>query len=51
MQGIQPRTLSDEELLKYAYLLFPNGLDAEWTKEVLKRFAEALDNITLVNFA
>ena len=48
MQGIQPRTLSDEELLKYAHLLFPNGLDAEWTAEVLKRFAIALDKIALV---
>lgn len=49
MQGIQPRTLSDEELLKYAHLLFTNGLDAEWTAEVLKRFAASLDKIALVN--
>lgn len=37
MQGIRPQQLSDEEFLKYAYLIGYGKLDADWTYELLKR--------------
>lgn len=45
MSGIQPRTLTNEELAKYAELEIggKNGLPAEWQKELLQRFAEICD--------
>lgn len=42
MQGIQPQQLSDEELLKYAYLMGYDKLDADWTYELLKRLERTI---------
>ena len=37
MQGIRPQQLSDEEFLKYAYLIGYGKLDEDWTYELIKR--------------
>jgi len=39
MQGIQPRSLSNQELIKYAamWLDKPEGMPIAWQKEVLRR--------------
>lgn len=38
MQGIQPQTLTDAELAKYAYLQGAKGLSPEWVTELINRF-------------
>jgi len=40
MQGIQPRTLSNKELVKYAEMFLdkPEGLPINWQKELLRRY-------------
>lgn len=42
MQGIQPQSLTDEELLRYARLNGAETLPAAWTEELLKRFEKLL---------
>jgi hypothetical protein len=39
MQGIQPRPLSNQELIKYAAMLLdkPEGMPIAWQKEVIRR--------------
>lgn len=37
MQGIQPHTLTDEELLHYADLMGAEELTSEWVGEIVKR--------------
>lgn len=43
MQGIQPRSLSNQELIKYAamWLDKPEGMPIAWQKEVLRRLTVA----------
>lgn len=43
MQGIRPQQLSDEEFLKYAYLIGYGKLDADWTYELLKRLERMIN--------
>jgi hypothetical protein len=42
MQGIQPQTLTDAELAKYAYLQGAKGLSPEWVTELITRFESLL---------
>jgi hypothetical protein len=42
MQGIQPSSLSDEELVRYATLMRPEEVPPAWITEILKRFEELL---------
>ena len=43
MHGIQPRTLSNRELTKYAYMMTgkPEGMPLAWQKELLRRVEDA----------
>ena len=44
VQGIQPSSLTPEELLKYAYLrLDQNGLPSDWCQALLDALEAALD--------
>jgi len=43
MQGIQVRTLTNEELARYAYLWNDTGLPKEVTDELLSRFTQLID--------
>lgn len=42
MFGIQPNTLTDAELAKYAYLQGAKGLSPEWVTLLITRFEEVL---------
>ena len=42
MQGIQPETLTDAELAKYAHLQGAKGLSPEWVTELITRFESLL---------
>lgn len=42
MSGIQPQSLSDEELERYAYLQ-AGALPPEWAEHLRKLFAESAD--------
>ena len=42
MQGIQPQTLTDAELAKYAYLQGAKGLSPEGVTELITRFESLL---------
>jgi hypothetical protein len=44
MQGIRPHNLSNEELLRHAYIIGYDKLSPEWVAEICKRFAELLDD-------
>lgn len=43
MQGIQPHNLSDNELLRYMYIMGFDKVPPDWIAELVKRFAELLD--------
>lgn len=43
MQGIRPEGLSDEELVRYAYL-FGFLLPSDWVKELVRRLEQKLDD-------
>lgn len=45
MPGIQPSSLSDEELLKYAHLYNNTGLPSHWVDALLARLSNALEEI------
>jgi len=47
MQGIQPGSLSDDELERYCYLQLYKGaaLPHDWAMALLKRFAELQDKL------
>jgi hypothetical protein len=47
MQGIQPASLTDEELVRMALLVRPEALPPAWVQELLVRFERALDDLTL----
>jgi hypothetical protein len=44
MQGIQPHNLSDNELLRYIYIMGFDKVPPEWIKELVARFANTLDD-------
>lgn len=43
MSGIQPQSLSDDELERYAYLQ-AGALPAEWAEQLRKSFTQAFDD-------
>jgi len=43
MSSIQPRSLSDQELLRYAYTMGHDKLPVEWVTEIIVRFEALLD--------
>ena len=43
MQGIQPNSLSDEELLRHVYLMGNENLPKAWVETLCERFAKSLD--------
>ena len=43
MSGIQPQSLSDDELEKYVYLMLDKPVPQAWVAELLKRYARLLD--------
>ena len=43
MQGIQPTSLSNEELLKYSWLTGADKLPAQWVTELMLRLEEYVD--------
>lgn len=43
MQGIQPTSLSDEELLKYSWLTGADKLPAQWVTELMIRLERCVD--------
>ena len=43
MQGIQPSSLSNNELLRYVYIMGFENVPAEWIKVLVERFAILLD--------
>lgn len=43
MQGIQPNSLSNEELLRHIYMMGNENLQKEWVEVLCERFAKALD--------
>jgi hypothetical protein len=44
MQSIQPKNLSDEEVLKQVYLMGHDMLPKEWVEELCTRLARAIDD-------
>jgi hypothetical protein len=44
MQGIQPHNLSDNELLRYIYIMGFDKVPEEWIKELVERFVNLLDD-------
>lgn len=42
VQGVQPQRLSDEELVRHAYLM-AYKLPAEWVKEMARRIERLID--------
>jgi hypothetical protein len=45
MQSIQPRNLSDEEILRQVYLMGNEMLPKEWVEELCARLAAAVDAV------
>jgi hypothetical protein len=43
MQSIQPKNLSDEEVLRQVYLMGNEMLPKEWVEELCTRLAAAID--------
>jgi hypothetical protein len=43
MQGVQPRNLSNEELLRHVYIMGNENLPKEWVEELCTRLAAAID--------
>jgi hypothetical protein len=44
MQSIQPKNLSDEEILRQVYLMGNEMLPKEWVEELCTRLAAAIDS-------
>lgn len=44
MPGIQPHTLSDEELLHQIYLMGYDKVPENWVRELAERFMHKLDD-------
>jgi hypothetical protein len=45
MQSIQPKNLSDEEILRQVYLMGNEMLPKEWVEELCLRLARAIDEL------
>ena len=43
MQGIQPNSLCNEELLRHIYIMGNENLPKEWVEVLCERFAKSLD--------
>ena len=43
VQGIQPSSLTPEELVRYAYLKNDNGLSKDWCDALIKAIETLLD--------
>ena len=43
MSGIQPRTLSNDELERMIYMMLGKPVPSEWVAELLSRYTELLD--------
>jgi hypothetical protein len=43
MQSIQPKNLSDEEILRQVYLMGNEMLPKEWVEELCSRLAASID--------
>jgi len=43
MQSIQPKNLSDEEILRQVYLMGNENMPKEWVEVLCERFAKSLD--------
>ena len=43
MQGIQPKNLSNEEILRQVYMMGNEMLPKEWVEVLCERFAKSLD--------
>jgi hypothetical protein len=44
MQGIRPSALTNNELLRYIYIMGFDKVPPEWIKELVERFAHLLDD-------
>lgn len=44
MLGIQPRNMSDKELVQYAWVTGAAQLTPEWVAELIKRLEQKLDD-------
>jgi hypothetical protein len=44
MQSVQPKNLSNEELLRHVYLMGNEDLPKEWVEELCARLAAAIDD-------
>lgn len=44
MQGIQPQSLNNEELVRYAHLMGYDKLPPAWVAELAKRLEATLDD-------
>lgn len=44
MQDVRPHNLSNDELLRYAYVIGHDKLPTEWVSEIIKRFTSLLDD-------
>lgn len=44
MPGIQPHTLSDEELLRHIYMMGYDKVPENWVRELAERFMHMLDD-------
>ena len=45
MQGVQPKNLTDEELLRHVYMMRNENLPTEWVEELCLRLARAIDGL------
>ena len=43
MQGIQPKQLSNNELLRYTYVMGFDKVPPEWVETLVERMAELID--------
>lgn len=44
MQSVRPANLSDNELLRYIYIMGFDKVPPEWIQVLVERFAHLLDN-------
>lgn len=47
MQGIRPSSLSNNELLRYIYIMGFDNVPGEWLKVLVERFTQLLDTAAL----
>ncbi len=44
MSGIQPRTLTNDELERMVYMMLGKPVPSEWVAELLSRYTKLLDD-------